>query len=223
MNLQRVLVWLAVGGLLAAVLVVSLPPIPPDAAAENECPKDWYLLSSPEERDRCAELKGLLHERKLQDDLATVQARPYATTIPHPIDFGVHGTPVPPGFIPEEAKAIKKVPKENVVGIHELKGTNSVWQIGAVPDLYQQGYNRVYLFARPGDGTRNASLGLYLFGGYPSPDNRKMYNKIWESPRDVGVITITGVSASAGQVSFVSSSGATGAFDLASETWVFTD
>jgi hypothetical protein len=55
-----------------------------------------------------------------------------------------------------------------------------------------------------------------------------MYNKGWESPEDVGTMTITGITdltisatAPTGLVSFTTSSGKTGTFDIATETWTF--
>jgi len=150
------------------------------------CPRDWHRLPWRIMRDWCAQEKGRRFEREQRAELATAAARPTAG-LPTPVP----GTPVPPGYIPEEAKRVHQVNLDEDAEIPGLRGSNSLWQIGAVPTSDPYDYAIIYLFARPPTEGRPAALGLFPFGNTPITWNG--YNMSWECPRDVGRITITGI------------------------------
>jgi hypothetical protein len=189
------------------------------AVAEDKCPTDWATLPSVADRQRCADQKA----QRTIDAAATAQARPYATTVPMRLDPRVATTPAPAGFIPDSVKAIGRVDRSIVGGIGDFpRPVTDLWSIGAISNPEDPtAYDRIVLYTRPPEGTRNAALGKFLVGNSLGPDLTRKYNQTWVCPRDVGMITIMNVSGSDGVVSFATSSGQSGTFNIASQTWSF--
>lgn len=199
------------------VVGLSLQVLPVGVGAENGCPDDWWNLAAPEQREHCARSKA----QEDRDAWATAQAKPYATTVMTPVDLRVWGTPVPPGFIPDEAKAVRPLSRESVVGIMGMpKNLTSVWRVGVVPHPDGLDHGTILVYAVGSTDAQPAAIGRLLFGNLPGRIGRQ-YNGYWESPRDIGEITITNVSGWNGIVSFTTSSGQQGTFNLATETWNF--
>lgn len=129
-----------------------------------------------------------------------------------------------------------------------LRGSNSAWRIGAVPVVDPSICSglELYILARPptkdnaasvAELTRlpRASLALASslwcdVSGAATPagsgNAAHWYNRIWEAPREIGVLTITDVQAVmiapprvAGTIVFTTTTGLHGTFDLATERW----
>ncbi len=207
----------------AGVIVVAVLfyVIPPAVTAQNPCGPQWWLSPFRAERNQCAEEKAIRTEKGLQDEYATAQAFPYQTVVPPTPDVNVVGTPLPGRFIPDKAKKIEPVSKDDVAEIPGLRGATSIWRAGALLNADEVDYSVLYVWSSPGKGNKHAQLGFYVFGN--EPNLSKQHNRHWKVPSEAGNITITGIdgqiTTNTGTIHFTTSAGKTGTFDVATSRW----
>jgi hypothetical protein len=68
---------------------------------------------------------------------------------------------------------------------------------------------------------QNPTGELFDMGGM-NPGDAKQYMTAWGCPRNLGSITITGITGKNGVVSFTSTAGVSGTLDMATGTWTFS-
>lgn len=100
-----------------------------------------------------------------------------------------------------------------------FRTATDVWLIGSVPSRDGLGQNGVFVYASPPDGGYAATLALITLGYENSAEGEK-YSGVWIAPRNIGTIMITGVTGIDGIVSFTTSTGVIGTFDLATKQWL---
>lgn len=195
----------------------------------TSCPKDWASSSNPEVVRTCSATRVL--EAKTEDASieATQQARSSMQSARSQSvqEVLTAGTPVPLGYIPDQARQVKALNTiEFADGPPNLRGSTSIWQVGAFISQNQRDYNTLYLLAhKPVDGM-SAFISTELDGIAVRRQDYDQYHKQWLAPQDVGTITITNVTALAiapanivGTVTFTTTTGKSGMLDLASGTW----
>jgi len=189
---------------------------PHGAGAQDACPPDWALSPSREVRDRCAEVKHIQVEQDMKNEraaAATEAAKPQAQQSPVLLPQKL---PNPTG---SEA-AVQEIPL-NLIQDSSLVGITSMWQIDLVATGDQTAWTPMYVMAfdelkdLPRLETRVANASI--------DDTLQKYQRRWVCPQNIGAITITGVKGgTAGVVSFKSTSGRIGTFNIASQAWSFT-
>lgn len=183
-----------------------------------QCGSRWSDLAR-EVRERCSIIKETVMALQETARVATAVALPPKTLVPHTPNPADHGIVVTPGVIPDKAMKIEPIPALDLAeGPTVLRNATSVWRLGAVLDA-QGDYHRMVLWAGPAGTKGHSKLGTF-FDDAPVAV-RKQWEHVWECPQDIGDITITGVTSQTGIVSFTSSSGKKGTFDLKTYTWAF--
>jgi hypothetical protein len=192
-------------------------------AVANPCPASWFPLSTQPAsvQQQCAQLRLQANANAY----ATAEARPYATSVITPVNPAINGTPVPPGYAPPDAGTIAALPVGVFQGVSSHpEPITSVWQVGSVssPDPATPGYGRVIVFAVGPSAGVNAYISRLVFvtGSLPGSLVRQ-YAGGWVSPRNVGTITIAGVTGPTGVVSLTTSSGTSGTLNMATGAWTF--
>jgi len=116
--------------------------------------------------------------------------------------------------------AVQEIPL-NLIQDSSLVGITSMWQIDLVATGDQTAWTPMYVMAfdelkdLPRLETRVANASI--------DDTLQKYQRRWVCPQNIGAITITGVKGgTAGVVSFKSTSGRIGTFNIASQAWSFT-
>lgn len=147
---------------------------------------------------------------------------------PGPTETPNLNTPVPLNYIPDRYREVRPVPGEDRIGLRFLRDATSVWQLGSLNDISGYNYNAVWVWTKPpGAGADRATIGFVIMGDAQTKEG-PIYRMIWEAPEDVGALTITvitGVTLEreqvAGLLAFTTSTGRSGAFDLATQQWSF--
>lgn len=97
-------------------------------------------------------------------------------------------------------------------GIKNAGRISSAWFVDYYPNDDQTAWDPIYMYAwRPTPESQTKAL---LSLKYPSGKNY-----VWESPLDVGEITIKDITGLQGVVEFTTTTGKSGTFNLQSETW----
>lgn len=137
-------------------------------------------------------------------------------------------TPVPTSPLPIETSTPEPLPTiviRQLIGedlsAFQFRGAISVWLVGVIESSDPYERNPIFVLSRPSEGALFSSI-RYTFGGNvaPSAADREKYNSYWFAPHDIGTITITGVTGIDGIVSFTTSTGVIGTFDLATKQWL---
>lgn len=216
--------WAVGAGFVAAIIasIVLYFPTTRTVAQSTPCPENYDNLPTQAERDRCTNEKTARREAKEREEIATAIVRP-TVGLPTPLP----ATPEPSGFVPPEAQRIFRLNPDNAAELPSLRGSNSLWHIGAVPNPKGEA-SFYYALARPGTAAQHAQLAVVLEGNAITPADYQKYSKVWVAPQDVGTITITGVSGTitgptgpVGIIAFTTSSGRTGTLNMATGTWTF--
>lgn len=231
MRMGQKLSWIVGVGVVAAALATGVVAGPVPASADP-CGLSWHLLPSLADRNACAQAKATavaLRERQVtQAQQAALANRP-APSIPN----------YRPAVLwpePDVFKESKQVPVEQVAG-GPWRGANSLWMYGSVPNDDYTEWDHFYIFAKSGQNGAPVLQTLVLNG---RDSGERQYVHVWTSPRATGTLTITGITPSnggatptpsatpphpfpgpSGVVHFTTSSGQSGAFDLATQTWTF--
>jgi hypothetical protein len=216
---------------LAAILTVTSrqPTVQalPATADATPCPTDWYRSTDQDILTRCyAEKQARYNEAMKQ---AMTQAPLNPTVIP--LSATRHDQLATTRLSPAPTPEIYALdPNTTADGPPVLRGTNSIWHIGTIPTHEEGMPGTLYLLARPPRDGEHARLLLLVEGDFVNEEQEQTYNKGWKAPEDVGTMTITGITdltisatAPTGLVSFTTSSGKTGTFDIATETWTFNE
>lgn len=231
MKIKRKTIVLAVPALVALVLVLGLATVSRAATAQQSwpCPASWFPLASQSQaiQQQCSQLKL----QAVQNSYATVQARPYATSVITPYPTNLIATPQPDGYLPPEVQGIHQLSTGALAGIIGLPHPiTSVWGVGGIPSPTHRGYGALIVDAwGPGWYGPNPTIGRMLFsqdempviGNQVNPAWGTTYNMAWGCPKAIGQITITNVTGQNGDVSFTSSSGVSGTLNMATGAWTF--
>ncbi len=189
---------------------------------ETACPENWFTLPDRNSRERCAHAKDATAIAYNTTQVAEVRNRPTITPPPT-----TTATSRPIGSIPQEAQQVKRInPSDTSNWSPFLRGSTSIWQIGAVPVKSLNDYGTLYLLSRaPTDG-HHAILTTDLFSNNMSREEYGQYHWTWEAPQDIGLLTITNLQGLTihtkgltGIATFTSSLGHKGTFNFASNTW----
>lgn len=191
------------------------------AHAAPSCPADFNLSVVTDET--LGEFCGRLRETA---DALEIVSRLLTPTVLGPTETPVAATPIPRNYIPDDVKTVRPVAGEDMVGLRFLRSATSVWQLGGLSDVNGYNYNHVWVWTKPpGAGADRATIGFFVIGDADTNEGT-YYRMVWETPEDVGALTITGISAVtlereqvAGLVTFTTSTGRNGTFDLASQHW----
>lgn len=201
------------------------PPTPPrstplalDAVPTvfvQECGQEWVKW-----HDTARE--KFLHCTRLKATMVAIQEvhEQQTAAIPRPLASPVvpDGTPLARGFIPERARKIEALAREDLIGGAPIfTKSSSVWHNGAVLAPSQDDYYEVYLWSGPG-----CILGSLMTDPEAPQGLIQQYNRTWECPRDIGDIIITAAMGPDGIVSFANTAGQTGTFDLQTQKWTFS-
>lgn len=179
--------------------------------------------TSREELDRCAALGAVYQEQVYREEGTAAALRP--TLLP-PTPLSIHFTPVPPGVVPPAEQRIYLVnPQEAADGPLALRGANSMWHIAALATDTPGLYCHLYVLARL--PRENASAKIDTVPDGECAGVSSVYNHRYSfCPQNVGTLTITGVTGPTtsatgptGTVTFSTSTGQTGTFDLATQVW----
>ncbi|NJN67615.1 MAG: hypothetical protein HC884_13340 [Chloroflexaceae bacterium] len=205
-------------------------------AEQSECPdaKDALKTKSTEVLQRCSEVWSLTQIAEIRQEEREAQTRvalsDFSTAIPNPTPEGMElRTPIPPWFIPESAKKVEALdPIEFFDGPPHLRGSNSIWRLGAIPSDDPYEYYRLYLLARPPSESEGGQATLTTELDGPRAEWEACYHH-WEAPQDIGTITIQAISEVEiapreinGIVHFSTSTGHTGTLDLKTGEWQFS-
>ena len=100
----------------------------------------------------------------------------------------------------------------------------SVWRAGVLPGANPDIYLQVIVYAvGPSQVNGNASIFRLLIGTIdPTEPQRAQFTSGWQSPRDVGNLTITGITGQTGVISFASDNGTSGTLDMTTNSWTFS-
>jgi hypothetical protein len=129
-------------------------------------------------------------------------------------------------LVPAHARRIKAMP--NIQRFDDAahlqpKYTTSVWHVGAVLASDRSHYGQLFVWSAAGD----CMLGIDIHNAAYLPRQLfPQHDRRWPCPNDLadlGELTITGASGPQGVVSFRSSSGQRGTFDLATQQWQLAD
>jgi hypothetical protein len=210
---------------LAAILTVTSRQLTvqalPATADATPCPTDWYRSTDQDILTRCYAEKQARYNEAMKQAMTQAVVQPSYVPVQHPsVSTNTQMTP------PPEIRALDS--HEFADGPPSLRGSDSIWYLGTIPTDEKVSPGTLYLLTRSPENGRHAALLTILEGNFVKDEQRQMYNKGWESPEDVGTMTITGITdltisatAPTGLVSFTTSSGKTGTFDIATETWTF--
>lgn len=193
------------------------------AQAAQACPVGFDLSTITDHA--LIEYCGGLRETDVALEYAAAMFRP---TVLGPTETPVVATPAPPNYIPERFTVVEPVPGEDRIGLRFLRSATSVWQLGAISDVSGYGYDSIWIWTKPpGAGADRATIGFFILGNAETNEGPR-YHMIWETPEDVGTITITGITEATterdgptGLVAFTTSAGGSGTFDLATQQWSF--
>lgn len=184
--------------------------------AYTQCGNDWSKSPNQETVDQCARLKEIVVAQQRQQEQQTAEAYlalPRTQTVP-----GFKPVKLLPE--PDWAKTVKEIPLDDLAGGDPtLHGATSVWQAGSVPNADVSEWMPFLVYAKPGEKDGHALLGTLVING--TTDQVQQYIHTWTCPRAVGTITITSVKGPTDTVTFTTSSGQAGKFDLATQTWTF--
>lgn len=202
--------------------------------ASQYCPNTWEEATrmTQEDRARCARFKeqSLLDEQYAAEKTAAAlrTQRPIKATPTVPSNQRLAATPTPTtppiSTLPESMRRIEDITgTDTTAQLKVLNGMNSVWHVSVVPTFDEFSYGYYFVWASPKQDPQFASLGTYVLTN--SAGAADTYDLVFELPKDVGDvgdITITNVTAPDGIVSFTTSSGREGTFNLHSKEWVFS-
>lgn len=130
-----------------------------------------------------------------------------------PLTFD-HGQEVPtPAFnpAPQRVSADKVKRGEGFRQVHVMRYASSAWMDGEGQEV---GYWEPF-FVFTGSDPNRPFIATYLLNG------SKRWTVVYESPRAIGMLTITGVDESGMLVTFTSTSGVEGTFHLLTHQWQF--
>lgn len=185
----------------------------------NPCPSNWFPLSSQPYATQVA--CGQLRQQADLNELATAQARPYATSVPPTHNLALAGTPILAGYIPNEVKTIHQL-NTCLVGRVHARPVTDCWLAGYVAGSTHRGYAGIVVYAvGTGRDVPRPTIIRYFYPIGDMPNPAFDYNTAWTAPRDIGDITMTGITGPNGVVSFTSKSGVTGTLNMANGTWKF--
>ena len=177
-----------------AVIVQSPPSIvaalPPKSTLCNTCNETELEAFTPEN---------------------TEQVKPSITLTPVP-SVTISNTPKPENNAPTYVDKVRLVPDGGYNPERHFPRMPSLWQVGLVTDQDRSEWD--YLFVA---STDNQILEV-MFGDV-KPDIWYANKKEWTAPLPLGTITITNATGVKGILTFTSTSGHTGTFDMATETW----
>lgn len=190
------------------------------APGSNPCPSTWFPLPAQPYPTQVA--CGQLRQQADLNGIATAQARPYATTVPNTPNpaFTNSGPQILSGEIPDWVKTVGPVNEIILVGAPHAKPVTSVWQAGYIPSANHRGYAQILVYAvgTSRDNSKQTIIRDYWpVGDMSNPGYR--YNSAWLAPRDIGDITITGITGIKGVVSFTSASAGPGSLDMSTGVW----
>ncbi len=155
----------------------------------------------------------------LQQREAALLAR--LATLPKSVThLGLSGTPLLPE--PAWAAAIAEVPAEaRVDGPPILRAAASVWRDGSISEHGAVLWDPYFVWTASGTPTDAVQpvIGTYVENA-TSPDVAAGADAAYPCPRDIGVLSITAILGSV--VSFASTDGVSGTFNLASHEWSFS-
>jgi hypothetical protein len=126
-----------------------------------------------------------------------------------------HGQEVPtPEFnpAPQRVSANKIQQGNGWRQVHAMRYAHSAWMDGEGQD---DGFWEPF-YVWTGSDPDHPVIGTYLLNG------SKRWNAVYDCPRSVGVLTITGIDESGTLVSFTSTSGVNGTFHLITHRWQFS-
>ncbi|HEX5416057.1 MAG TPA: hypothetical protein VFZ25_10355 [Chloroflexota bacterium] len=177
-------------------------------------------------QDKCSQLKI----QAWATAQAAAQARPRVRRAPTP-NWANLPTPVPPGYILPQDRVIEAARPADAFQSYSqhpnpITNVTSVWRAGSVLNrdpmspFYERGYGRVLVWAMAPTPPVGPWIERRMIegGGMPAAQVRQ-YDTIWHSPRNIGAITITGITDPNGVIAFTSSSGVSGTLDMATGSW----
>jgi len=137
-------------------------------------------------------------------------------SLPHDIThLGLSGPPLLPE--PSWAATVEEVPAINRMdGPSILRSADSVWQDGSVPEHDASVWDPYFVWSA--STPQGPVLGTYVENAL-SPATAASADAVYQCPRSIGQLTITDITGST--VTFRSSSGVFGSFDLSTHAWTF--
>ena len=204
---------MAGGGLLFLVALVGVfwYSHPISATAETPCGPNWSQSASPAEQKRCSQEKAVLWQQHLQQEQASFAATPHLQITP---------IPRPKVAQPASDKGIGAIPLQEAGGVNAWQGATSLWGVASVSNAQETAWSPFYVFTIGGYKGGSAALETLVLNTFT--DDMNQYNHVWLCPRAIGTLTITAVTGPTGIVSFKSSAGQTGTFNLATQAWAFS-
>lgn len=217
----RLITAVAVGGLAAGLVQAT------STKARQDCPESWedFLGMTHDERSHCMRVTNLLVEQSE----ATAKAMAIQASTQHPRTATptrtaqeqrlAMRTPTayPMTLVPERKRQIKDI-SDHPSMIQDLQWKTSLWRVGVVPTYNDHSYAYYYLWSTPAKASHGPMIGVYIDGR-----DALGYTLEVEAPKDkdIGEIVITGVTGPGGVVSFTTTTGLRGTFDLATRAWAF--
>jgi hypothetical protein len=172
---------------------------------------------TPEEQEACIKEKAERFDRGILEEGPYTEL-PFDAETATPI---MDSTPLPLGFIPEEAKVVYEVSGDDRVDgpvFLRPQAAVSVWQVGAVSSTDLTFYYSVIIYSVK----NTCALGSTINNDGLDPDVGKKYNKLWTCPDTLGgELTIVSVTGPEGIINFTSSKGITGSLNITTDQWVF--
>ncbi len=211
---------------LAPASIIPAEPTPVAApTADIDC-SNLLALTSEEDQGECIRRKDAQPEQTLavmQATLDVLNLTPQPTpTIPSEQARMDAGTPVPFDYIPPEAMQIRYIGEIN--DISSFRYARTIWLAGAVAPTSSDHYvSRIMVLATGSNERQFIARSIYNVSFTDDPVNVKRYTKDWECPRNVGELRIDSVTGPDGIITFSSTSGQRGTFDMATETWQFAE
>lgn len=214
--------WWVLPGILGIIVSLLTACNPTPAASDTAvCPEGWWEHPSEAERERCAALAATDTARTIRVAAATAQhlltLSPLPTITPDPRP----AMPAPTVTIPEGLRQVAELDRvEFVDGPPLLRGSSSIWQLGAVVTANGRDFSTLLLLARPPQDGSFAWMDI-LPDDFSNADLYQRYHRVWMAETDIGQITITQVdnvsitpNGIAGTVAFTTTTGFAGTLDL---------
>lgn len=241
-------IWLLLPILMVLLASAVLWHIRSGLADSTVCPDNWYASTDPVVLQACSDQKAARHTSDVQQADATAQAQPYVQTIPNSAPVRLLPQPddtkqiVERPLVPSNPADLQGLP-------FVLENATSWWEAGSAPNADYTSWDPVSVLTHPGNGATYVSGGAtsdtFIVNTNPTLTTsvedgdvyqRQTYGHIWVCPQPVGALYITNIVAGTSPglgadganfsglnyiVYFKTTSGKTGTFNMANQTWTF--
>lgn len=147
--------------------------------------------------------------------IQTVEALPSPTSVPtsaEPINI--------PSPEPLPTAVARQLEGEELTG-KQFQGATSAWIAGSIRSVDPYEGIAIIVMSRPSVDKSPSYIAYAVDGIGISKEDHKKYTSYWYAPKEIGDITITNVTGIDGIVSFKTSTGVIGTFDLSKQVWSF--